>query len=151
MRKLKSFIQCIAFIAKWAGATLLLLSIIGAFEYPQRKELYNKLQTQKTISARSKITNKLMKDFGFPIEQVQLINTITFTSITWGGSGHSIAGVIIAQTSNGKQRTICEMNEMHSWAYSESRLYNWLSFILIFFGLIVESILRYKNGIEQNK
>ena len=145
MRKLITYIERIAFIAKWVGAIFLLFSIIGVFEYPKRKEFYKELQIKKTLPADSNITNQLLKDFGFPTEQVKLIETITLKGMTWGGSGHTVTGVVVAETKDGRSRTIGELNEVRSWTYSASETYNWLSFSFIVFGLIVESFVRVKG------
>ena len=131
--------------AKWIGALLLLLSSLGAFKHHDRVKLYKQLQEVKEVSADSETTTQLMKDFGFPDQQIKFIDRLSLHDLRFSPMGRSIAGNVEAKASDGRKRVIADLIEFRAWAYSELGLYRWLSLALIVFGLIIDSRLFFEE------
>jgi len=136
-----SKLKKISLILKWGGASLFFVSILGFFNYPERVQFYEELQYRKEMSADSQVAQKLMKNFGFPEEQIKFIEKIILIDLRFGKMGRSIAGKAVAVAKDGRQRTISDLIEIRSWAHAKSRVYDWIAFSLIFSGLLIDSFI----------
>ena len=87
------------------------------------------------------MAQKLMKNFGFPEEQIKFIEKIILIDLRFGKMGRSIAGKAVAVAKDGRQRTISDLIEIRSWAHAKSRVYDWIAFSLIFSGLLIDSFI----------
>ena len=139
-------LKAIGLILKWSGVVLLFLSLLGMFEHPERINFYENLQQQKEIQGNSRLSRQLMKDYGFPQQQIELIQKIILKDLRFGKMGRSVAGKAVAVSTDGRKRTIADLIELRSWAYSKSKFYDWIAFSLILVGLILESILHIKEN-----
>jgi hypothetical protein len=133
---------------KWSGVFLLFLSLIGVFDHPDRVELYESLQQKKEIPAHSAVAIELMKKYGFPQEQIEMIDKIKLRDLRFGTMGRSVAGNAVAVSGDGRERTITDILEFREWAYSKSKSYDWMAFTLIIFGLIIETLVHVKGNRE---
>ena len=86
-----------------------------------------------------------MKDFGFPPQQIKMINTLALRGLQVGLNGPTFAGQVVARTTEGQKRTITDLMELRDWAYYTSPLHGWLSFSLMILGIIIDVALYWKE------
>jgi hypothetical protein len=130
-----------AIVLEFLGAVLLLLSITGFFQYHERIELYKTLQIKKEVPAESPVAQQLMKDYGFPDEQIKLIKVLYLKDLRFGDMGRSIAGLVIAGAVDGRDRNIVDLIEFREWAYTQSKTYDWVAFGLVARGLVAQTVV----------
>jgi len=133
---------------KWSGVLLLFLSLVGVFDHPERFELYKSLQQKKEIPANSAAAIELMEKYGFPQQQIEMIEKIKLRDLRFGTMGRSVAGNAVAVSNDERERTITDLMEFREWAYPKSKSYDWMVFTLIIFGLIIETLIHVKENRE---
>ena len=135
--------------AKWSGAVLLLLVLLGVFRYHERIEFYEKLQEKKELPANSAVARQLMQDFDVPAQQIKFIDEIFLRGLQYGAMGRSVSGNVVGKSKDGRTRTFADLMEFRSWAYSQSRLYSWLSFCLVLLALLIDTwcyVVEYRDA-----
>lgn len=123
---------------KGVGVLLLLLSLLGVFRHHGRIQLYEQLREKREVTATSMTARRLMKEFGFPPQQIVMIDTLVLHDLRFGKNGPPLAGQVEARTRDGLKRTITDLMKFKDWAYSTSSLYGWFSFSLVILGFIID-------------
>jgi hypothetical protein len=127
-------------LANWIGTALLLLLCLGAFKHPDRIKLYDALIDKREFPARgSKPAKHLMKNFGLPDQQIEMIDKIVLHDLRFGRTGPPIAGNVEAWTSDDKRRTVGSLIDVKDWAYAESERHRWISFAFILIALLANT------------
>ena len=132
--------QRMGLAAEWIAALLLLLWLIGVFQYSDRVDLYESLVQFEAVDVpvQSTVVRDLLRDFGVPDEQISLLAKLrTRSAMAYGD--RILEGQVVAWTKDRRSRTLGTIEEVREWAYAESRFYLWASFALLMFGLVIRT------------
>jgi hypothetical protein len=132
----------------WLGAALFLLSLLGFFEPKDRIRFYEKMQEEKGITQINETARNLLRDFGFPEEQIQMIRAFEIKGLSYSTMNRTLAGVVVAVADEDHKRTIGDIADIRAWAYISTRVYDWISFILLVSSLTIGHLIDYfkKDG-----
>jgi hypothetical protein len=137
----------LSLLLKWAGAILLLLSLLGVFAHPDRAALYRALQRNHAVSATA-ATRALMNYFAVAPETIATTESLEFIGTFVGDDPPLLAssGMVVAHV-RGKERPllVAEWTDIRTWAQAPSRLYPWLSFALITTGALIDTLVAVRS------
>jgi hypothetical protein len=133
-------------VVKGIGFVLLLLSILGVFKHHDRIEFYETLQMEKELPADLPVARELMKERGVPDEQIILIKKILIRDLRFGRMGRSIGGTVVAEATPDERRTLGDLVEFREWAYSKSKAYEWIGFVLVAAGFTIDIIIYFRES-----
>jgi hypothetical protein len=130
--------QWVAIGPKGAGACLLLLSLLGAFAYPERIAVYESLRDGRPVAVDSDGPRELLRDRGFPPERIAVAAEIIRVEPTWDSPrGDDVA----ARFQGGETERTADIAEVEAWATRQSRTYPWISLFLVLGGLGIDIVL----------
>lgn len=133
-------LQRIILAAEWIAALFLLLWLICAFQHSDRVDLYKSLVQFEAVDVpvQSTVVRNLLRDFGVADDHINLFAKLRTSSLMASGD-RIFEGKVVAWTEDGQSMTLGTIEEVREWAYAESRLYLWVSFSLLMFGLVIRT------------
>ena len=144
---LQSRLNSLSLIIKWIGVLLIFLSIIGVFNHSGRIKFYKNLEAKKEITADSKMAEKVMRYFNFTDDEIKRAEVIKLENIEGiVRFGDRPPNKLVAYGKHLKLKIIGDLVKFRQWAYSTSKLYDWLGFIFVALGgVVIDSFLYWQQ------
>jgi hypothetical protein len=137
----------LSLLFKWAGAILLLLSLLGVFAHPDRAALYRALERHHAVPATA-ATQGLMSYFAVAPETIAATESLEFIGQFVGDPPNLLgsSGMVVAHV-RGQERSVvvAEWHDVRAWAQAPSTLYPWLSFALITTGALIDTLVAVRS------
>ena len=154
LKKIWTFLQpkigLLSLIVKGLGALLILLSLLGVFKHHKRIEFYNDLKTKKEMPADSPMTKKVMREFELSDEEIKLTEKIKLQFVGIVQVGPPTPDTLVAYGKHFEPRIMGNVTKLQQWANSGSKLYEWIGFILVAIGVVVDTMLHWQQNRKMN-
>jgi hypothetical protein len=155
LKKIWTFLQpkiaSLSLTVKWLGVLLVLLSILGVFKHHKRIAFYENLQMKKEMPADSVMAKKVMREFKLKDDEIKRTKKIMLKDMRYIQVGTPTLDTFVAEGDYRELKNMGKLIELQQWANSGSRLYEWLGFILVAVGVVIDTILHWQQNRKINR